>query len=50
VKSITSGVRNIGASAWDGYCSTATAAAGVEALHSGKAAMVNQIAKPAFYK
>jgi myo-inositol 2-dehydrogenase / D-chiro-inositol 1-dehydrogenase len=50
VKSINSGVRNIGASAWDGYCSTATAAAGVEALHSGKTSMVNQIAKPAFYK
>jgi myo-inositol 2-dehydrogenase / D-chiro-inositol 1-dehydrogenase len=49
VKSINTGKPNLGASAWDGYCSTAVADAGVEALHSGKPALVNQIAKPKFY-
>jgi myo-inositol 2-dehydrogenase / D-chiro-inositol 1-dehydrogenase len=49
VKSIKAGVPNLGASAWDGYCSTAVAEAGVEALHSGKTVAVNQIEKPKFY-
>jgi myo-inositol 2-dehydrogenase / D-chiro-inositol 1-dehydrogenase len=49
VKSISTGAPNLGASGWDGYCSTAVAAAGVEALHSGKPAEVRQIAKPKFY-
>ena len=49
VKSINTGKPNLGASAWDGYCSTAVAEAGVEALHSGKLALVKQIAKPIFY-
>ena len=43
------GKPNIGATAWDGYCSTVVAEAGVEALHSGKPAAVSQIAKPKFY-
>jgi myo-inositol 2-dehydrogenase / D-chiro-inositol 1-dehydrogenase len=50
VKSINTGKPNLGASAWDGYCSTAVAAAGVAALHSGKTIAVTQIAKPKFYK
>jgi myo-inositol 2-dehydrogenase/D-chiro-inositol 1-dehydrogenase len=49
VKSITTGKPNIGASAWDGYCSTAVAAAGVEALNTGKTIAVQQIAQPKFY-
>jgi myo-inositol 2-dehydrogenase / D-chiro-inositol 1-dehydrogenase len=49
VKSVITGKPNIGASAWDGYCSTAVAEAGVEALHSGRPAEVKQIAKPKFY-
>jgi myo-inositol 2-dehydrogenase/D-chiro-inositol 1-dehydrogenase len=49
VKSVNTGKPNLGASAWDGYCSTAVAEAGVEALHSGKTVAVTQIAKPKFY-
>lgn len=49
VKSITTGLPNLGASAWDGYCSTAVADAGVESLHSGRPAQVRQIARPRFY-
>jgi myo-inositol 2-dehydrogenase / D-chiro-inositol 1-dehydrogenase len=49
VKSIHTGQGNPGASAWDGYCSTVVADAGVEALHSGKPALVKQIDKPEFY-
>jgi myo-inositol 2-dehydrogenase / D-chiro-inositol 1-dehydrogenase len=49
VKSINTGKPNLGASAWDGYCSTAVAEAGVEALHTGKTVAVTQIAKPKFY-
>ena len=49
VKSINTGKPNLGATAWDGYCSTAVAEAGVEALHSGKTVAVTQIAKPKFY-
>ncbi len=49
IKTINIGKGNLGASAWDGYCSTAVADAGVEALHSGKPALVKQIAKPKFY-
>jgi myo-inositol 2-dehydrogenase / D-chiro-inositol 1-dehydrogenase len=50
VKSIKTGKPNLGASAWDGYCSTAVAEAGVEALNTGKTVAVTQIAKPGFYK
>jgi myo-inositol 2-dehydrogenase / D-chiro-inositol 1-dehydrogenase len=49
VKSINTGVPNLGASAWDGYCSTVVAEAGVEALNTGKTTSVTQIAKPKFY-
>jgi myo-inositol 2-dehydrogenase / D-chiro-inositol 1-dehydrogenase len=49
VKSISTGKPNLGASAWDGYCSTAVAEAGVEALHTGKTVAVMQIAKSKFY-
>jgi myo-inositol 2-dehydrogenase / D-chiro-inositol 1-dehydrogenase len=49
VKSINSGKPNLGASAWDGYCSTAVAEAGVEALKTGKTVAVAQISKPKFY-
>ena len=49
VKSINTGKPNLGASAWDGYASTAVAEAGVEALHTGKTVVVAQIAKPKFY-
>jgi myo-inositol 2-dehydrogenase / D-chiro-inositol 1-dehydrogenase len=49
VKSIKTGKPNLGATAWDGYCSTAVAEAGVEALHSGQAAIVKQMPKPKFY-
>lgn len=49
VKSIKTGKPNLGASAWDGYCSTAVAEAGVEALHMGKTVSVTPIAKPKFY-
>jgi len=49
IKSLNTGKPNIGANAWDGYCSTAVAAAGVEALHTGSTVAVKQIAKPKFY-
>ena len=49
VRTVTSGRPNIGANAWDGYCSTVVAEAGVEALHSGKPAPVRQIARPDLY-
>jgi myo-inositol 2-dehydrogenase / D-chiro-inositol 1-dehydrogenase len=49
VKSIKTGKTNFGASAWDGYASTAVAEAGVEALHTGKTVAVQQISKPKFY-
>jgi myo-inositol 2-dehydrogenase / D-chiro-inositol 1-dehydrogenase len=49
VKSINTGKPNLGASSWDGYCSTVVAEAGVEALHTGKTVAVSQIAKPKFY-
>jgi len=49
VKTLNTGKPNIGANAWDGYCSTAAAAAGVEALNSGTTAVVKQIARPKFY-
>ncbi len=49
VKSINTGKPNLGATAWDGYCSTAVAEAGVEALNTGKTVAVTQIAKPKFY-
>ena len=49
VKSLNTGKPNLGATAWDGYCSTAVAVAGVEALTSGTTIAVQQIAKPGFY-
>lgn len=49
VKSISTGAANIGASAWDGYCSTLVASAGIKALHSGARIPVTAIAKPRFY-
>jgi myo-inositol 2-dehydrogenase / D-chiro-inositol 1-dehydrogenase len=49
VKSINTGQPNIGASAWDGYCSTAVAEAGVVALNTGRTVAVSQISKPKFY-
>lgn len=50
VKSLNTGASNIGASAWDGYCSTTVANAGVEALHNGTTAQVKLIPKPNFYR
>ena len=49
VKSLNTGKPNIGANAWDGYCSTAVAEAGVAALNTGATVAVKQIAKPKFY-
>jgi myo-inositol 2-dehydrogenase / D-chiro-inositol 1-dehydrogenase len=49
VKSVKTGKPNIGATAWDGYCATIVAEAGVAALDSGKMVQVEQIAKPDFY-
>jgi myo-inositol 2-dehydrogenase / D-chiro-inositol 1-dehydrogenase len=49
VKSVTRGEPCLGASAWDGYCSTVVAEAGVQALHSGRSMEVKQINKPSFY-
>jgi myo-inositol 2-dehydrogenase / D-chiro-inositol 1-dehydrogenase len=49
IKSIETEKPSIGASAWDGYCSTVVAEAGVEALHTGKTVAVKQIARPKFY-
>jgi myo-inositol 2-dehydrogenase / D-chiro-inositol 1-dehydrogenase len=49
VKSIKTGKPNLGASAWDGYCSTAVAEAGVKALRSGKPQTIEQIEVPKFY-
>lgn len=49
VKTILTGKPNIGATAWDGYCSTAVAQAGVQALQSGKPAPVSLVPKPRFY-
>jgi myo-inositol 2-dehydrogenase/D-chiro-inositol 1-dehydrogenase len=50
VNAIATGRPNIGATAWDGYCSTAVAAAGVEALHSGATAHITLVNKPDFYR
>ena len=49
ITSIRDGLPNHGATAWDGYCSTAVAAAGVEALHSGNTVAIRQIPRPSFY-
>ncbi|MBV9637387.1 MAG: Gfo/Idh/MocA family oxidoreductase [Methylobacteriaceae bacterium] len=48
LKSLASGVP-AGASAWDGYCATAVAEAGVAALRAGKTVAVEHVAKPGFY-
>jgi myo-inositol 2-dehydrogenase/D-chiro-inositol 1-dehydrogenase len=50
VKSIATAKPNIGANAWDGYCATAVADAGVEALNTAKTVAVAQIRKPKFYE
>jgi myo-inositol 2-dehydrogenase / D-chiro-inositol 1-dehydrogenase len=39
-----------GASAWDGYCSTAVAEAGLVALREGRTTSVSLIDRPAFYR
>ena len=49
VKSIRTGKPNIGATAWDGYCSSVVAEAGVEALNLGRTVAVKQIARPKYY-
>jgi myo-inositol 2-dehydrogenase/D-chiro-inositol 1-dehydrogenase len=48
VKSLTSGEPD-GASAWDGFCATAVAEAGVEALRAGKTIVLERVPKPNFY-
>ena len=48
LKSLASGAPE-GASAWDGYCATLVAEAGVAALSAGKAVSVEQAARPKFY-
>ena len=48
VKSIHSGVP-AGSSAWDGYCATLVAEAGVKALRTGTKVEIQSIAKPNFY-
>jgi myo-inositol 2-dehydrogenase / D-chiro-inositol 1-dehydrogenase len=48
IKSIHTGIA-AGSTAWDGYCATLVAEAGVKALHSGSTQHINQIAKPKFY-
>jgi len=48
VKSIHSGVQ-AGSSAWDGYCATFVAEAGVKAMHSGTTVHIEQIDQPKFY-
>jgi myo-inositol 2-dehydrogenase / D-chiro-inositol 1-dehydrogenase len=50
VKTINTGKPNLGANAWDGYCSTVVAAAGVDALTTGKTALIQHIPKPKFYE
>ncbi len=49
VKTIATGKSNVGASAWDGYCSTVVAEAGVAALQTGNTTEIKQIPKPTFY-
>jgi myo-inositol 2-dehydrogenase / D-chiro-inositol 1-dehydrogenase len=48
IKSIHTSVP-AGSTAWDGYCATLVAEAGVKALHSGTTVRIDQIAKPKFY-
>jgi myo-inositol 2-dehydrogenase / D-chiro-inositol 1-dehydrogenase len=48
IKSIHTGVA-AGSTAWDGYCATLVAEAGVKALHSGATVNIHPIAKPKFY-
>jgi myo-inositol 2-dehydrogenase / D-chiro-inositol 1-dehydrogenase len=48
IKSIHSGVA-AGSTAWDGYCATLVAEAGVKAMYSGGTVHIEQIAKPKFY-
>jgi len=48
VKSIQSG-NPTGSNAWDGYCATLVAEAGVKALYSGSTVHLDPIAKPKFY-
>lgn len=49
VASVRTGKPNPGASAWDGYAAAAVAAAGVEALGTGKPAAVRMVSRPKFY-
>ncbi len=48
IKSIHTGIA-AGSNAWDGYCATIVAEAGVQALHTGKTVLIEQISKPKFY-
>jgi myo-inositol 2-dehydrogenase/D-chiro-inositol 1-dehydrogenase len=48
LRSLASGAPT-GASAWDGYCSSLVAEAGVEALGAGKTVAIEQAARPSFY-
>jgi myo-inositol 2-dehydrogenase / D-chiro-inositol 1-dehydrogenase len=48
LKSIETGIP-AGASAWDGYCATLVAEAGVASLAKGSAVMIEQAAKPDLY-
>lgn len=49
IASIQTDAPNIGASAWDGYCASLTAEAGVEALDNGRTAIIPHIRQPEFY-
>jgi myo-inositol 2-dehydrogenase / D-chiro-inositol 1-dehydrogenase len=49
IRSIGTG-KPVGASAWDGYCATLTAEAGVAALERGAEARVTPISKPKLYE
>jgi myo-inositol 2-dehydrogenase / D-chiro-inositol 1-dehydrogenase len=48
IQSIADG-RPVGASAWDGYCATVVAEAGVASLAAGNSIAVKHAPKPAFY-
>jgi myo-inositol 2-dehydrogenase / D-chiro-inositol 1-dehydrogenase len=48
IKSFQTGVA-VGSTAWDGYCASLVAEAGVKALHSGTTVHIQQISKPKFY-
>jgi myo-inositol 2-dehydrogenase/D-chiro-inositol 1-dehydrogenase len=50
VKAIVAGRLPAGSSAWDGYVASAVAAAGVEALKSGRPTEVKLVSRPEFYR